>query len=267
MRAYAIFIASLACCAGAQAATVDTYYYLSPIELANPPGFGIGGTDDLIVTGIMQFDRSKAPGASLRNLRIFDYPGGVADPPEQVNADVISRWEFSYGGPGTRQAVFDGNGKLVGFSDDFAPQLSSDNGTIESVSLGGHFVGMQESDRTYVPDFVSEQVLTDLGYAPGTKAYKGLRCGSWAPPPFNDCDRFGEDEFASLAWGASHASSKAMLFTDFVEFTRAAEAAVRAGIDNPPVGYGDIPPIPVPAPIALLLGGLAAIVGVARRGA
>jgi hypothetical protein len=267
---------------GAQSSTIDTYYYIGgpalvrndnpyPLEGGYPPGLKL----DTPITGIIEIDRSAVPeGESLANLDIFDDPFGGGIYPGDWAYDVVRRAEFDCCNEGNGYfywgVSFDEHSQLESFSFESGGR-SVDIGEEWHVGLGGVHLYRDPYPQSFWVDEFARDYLADLGYKPGTEAYARLLCGSWVSDSHAESclwnqggDSGAYPTYASHVWGALLIAGSGSLYSSFSEFTSAYRAALST--PQPPArSYADIAPIPVPAPFLLMLAGVLALGGVARR--
>ncbi len=241
-----------------EAETLHYYYVSGPAYVANQkdPADRV-----LLNTGYLKIDRSKLPdGPSLANRTIeYDWFFGPYDDPA---LSAVAGFDFSQG-QGLAENFFisfDENENLTSWS--FSNyRLGGMDYNFVSFRTGGdlnsNFPGMIPLEY-----WTAHQVLGSLGYRQGTKAYEDLFCGSWAGLDSAVCREIGEP---SPAWDANFMTSGGQWFTNPLDFASEIERVTKLALADPPRSYHDIAPIPVPAPLGLLVVGVGAIAFVRRR--
>lgn len=241
-----------------EAETLHYYYVSGPVWLSN-----IEDPADRVLmnTGHLTVDRSMLGGdGSLANRTITRYFDEIYDPgADQSHAAV--HFSFAQGGPDEFRLVFDENEQIVDWSfNTYAiggvswPFVNIHRGWGDSVVEGGVY---HDEGR-----LIAEATLRDLGYREGTKAYDDLLCGSWAGVDDTNCREWGE---VPAAWSAYHMAAAGTWHTSVHDFAAEVESVTRLAMANPPISRYDIAPVPLPAPLGLLVVGMGAIAFVRRR--
>jgi hypothetical protein len=235
-------------------AEVLTYYYATGPAIVGGPG---------VEYAIFNFDTDKLPAGETLAGRTFHYYDG----PDEITSDPgwwLSTRDFeSHYFSAVQDDIwvdltysFDENGELADFSySNSSP--GADDWYNSSLSKGDYNRSTPAADGSYL----AETVLKGLGYHEGSAAYDDLVCGSWSPVYTGDCDpQLWLERFRS-------APGAGTLTRDPAVFAEALLRSERLSRAQPPVSYADIPPAPVPVPasVALLLGGLGAFGLVGRR--
>lgn len=256
----------------AGAVTVDYYYVGGSAFLSNAPD------RPLFNTGHLRIDTDRlAPGTPVENLEIRFRAGPDAGPGSTLNAEAVVEYDFALGMgetdlPARYNLGFDADGELTtwNFQADYA--ISTSVFELFEVS-GGRDLYYLEDVSGYNDEAIREAVLAASGYAPGSLAYEGLACGSWASGD-GTCYREGSSGSPGI-WQTILRSDGGgtWIRDDAGRYAALVAERTAAGLAQPPGSFRTYDPadyvaaIPLPAPLALLAGGMGALalVGAGRR--
>lgn len=245
--------AAVLLCAFATAPSAETlhYYYVSgPVRISNE----VDPADRMLVhTGHVAIDLdSLSGGPSLAN-RTFSY-----DPISGEGEGPDLYFNFSHAQVEQYYLRFDEHGTVANwsFSNYMVPS---------SINIGTSISNQRDLTfhvwAGYNPQpYIAYDVLTSKGYREGTPAYEAQLCGAWAGLTCAEVDEYADE------WAFVYEAAGGMWFTDPIAFALQIEAVTRQGLANPPLSYHDIQPVPLPAPLALLLGGIAGLALLRRPG-
>ena len=242
---------------GLQAETLHYYYVSGPAFVSN---FEDPAERILLNAGHLKVDRSLLQGSSsLANRTITRYLDEIYDPDADQSHAAIG-FEFSQAWPDEFWLVFDENEQIVDWS--------FTNFVIGGVDWTVNWNSSRWGDALYdigvyhdPARSVAEWTLSNLGYREGTKAYEDLFCGSWAGIDEANCREWGE---APIAWSAHYMATPGTWQTDPIAWALQIEAVTKLAMANPPISRYDIQPVPLPAPLALLLAGIGGLAMVRR---
>jgi hypothetical protein len=239
----------------AQAGTLTNIYFVGdPWRINNE----LGPDRSLMAVGHLQVDPSALPGGTLANHRtqaIFDSGGFEVVTTPDFRSMTVDRIRSDRE---DHRLLVD-----VQFGSDAMPrqwtvmQEPYDVFCYERcyLSEGDTATGAGRTVYTsmfYKEDFLGnvperDRYLRDLGYTPDMPAYQKF---------------IGDDEY----WGFEKVSDgPGAWFATLDDAARAIERNTRIALANPAKGLHEIAPIPVPAPLVLLLAGLGALGLMARR--
>jgi hypothetical protein len=242
-------------------ATMNYYFAGAPFVIANHPG----GSGPLMRTGSLTIDLAALPGGSPAGQRVasqldfggFDEEHGwypLETTPGFVSA-TMDRERSSPAGHSLRTEVaFDDAGRIAAWSIEheghdaycFANCLRVSGDARTGQGQDARFGMYGENDFFYTEE-ERRAFLTGLGYREGTPAYRA----------------YFEDE--DLWYYETLAADQGQWFDNLFDFSRQVEANTALALANPARSIYQIAPIPLPAPLMLVLAGIAALAGVSRR--
>ncbi|MCB1353728.1 MAG: hypothetical protein KDK03_13425 [Rhodobacteraceae bacterium] len=256
----------------ASAVTVDYYYVGGPAFLSNAPD------QPLFNTGHLRIDTDRlAPGTALENLEVRFQAGPDAGPDSTLNAEAVVEYDFALGTgetdlPARYSLSFDADGALTAWN--FQADYAISTSVFELFEVGGgRDLYYFEDASGFRDDAIREAVLAASGYAPGSDAYEGLACGSWASGD-GTCYREGSSGSPGI-WQTILRSEGGgtWIRDDAGRYAALVAERTAAGLAQPPGSFRTYDPadyvaaIPLPAPLALLAGGIGALalVGAGRK--
>jgi hypothetical protein len=264
MRALTSFVASIFFVSlplQATGATMSYFFAGSPFLIANYPS----GSGPLMRTGSLTIDLAGLPGGSPAGQRVasqIDFAGYDEEqgwyPLETTPGFVSVTMDRERSSPGNHslrtEVTFDEVGRIATWTIEheghdvycFANCLRVSGDARTGQGQDARF-GMFGANDFFYTEEERRAFLTGLGYREGTPAYQ----------------KYFEDEdlwyYETLAAGQGH------WFDNLFDFSRQVEANTALALADPARSIYKIAPIPLPAPMLLVLAGIAALAGVSRR--